>query len=363
VKKFLLLSLVLFTTMQIHAQQFTNKFLNDTLDMYTHWGIIRVIDTTNNDTTIYGIDFSIAGNATIYGTTTTDSVVSIGGWGYTGEHIVIPEASSNTNAGLGLYGMVNDTITAGKVIAGTYSRLLAMTANQPNQATLVGTESQFRLRDVDIADGVHAGLWAYAEQSGTSVLSGNGTFDAISATVESEAGFTVGATEHVTGITLDGSIHENATINASANYSAIYIKSNGKDWFNGIKITGVDNDIMLQHGETISNAIDGVTDLGVTNLHVSAYNFATASDVDQTNPDSIVIDFTPDLTLQAGLEIKFVAEAANTGACDVTLDGVLDNLFENSDGSELDANDIRNGQYVHIGFDGTQWKQISQSGN
>ena len=174
---------------------------------------------------------TLIANDTLYvgGMSMFDSTVSIGGWGYTGEHIVIPETSSNTNPLLGIYGTVNYAATANKVFAGTYSRLLAMTENQANSSTMVGTESQFRLRDVDIANGVHAGIWAYAEQSGTSALSGTGTFDAISACVESEEHFTVGATAHVTGITVDASIHASATIDASANYSGLYIKSNGKD--------------------------------------------------------------------------------------------------------------------------------------
>jgi len=141
----------------------------------------------------------------------------------------------------------------------------------------VGTESQFRLRNVDIADGVHAGLWAYAEQSGTSTLSGNGTFDAISACVESEAGFTVGATEHVTGITIDGSINASATIDASANFSGLYIKSNGKDWFDGIKITGATNDIKLKNGATINNI--RTANLTITEDTVDIVGVLTASSI------------------------------------------------------------------------------------
>lgn len=195
-----------------------------------------------------------------YGTMLVDSTLTIGQWGYTGEHIVMPQASSNTNAGIGGYFMVNYSATAGKVFAGTYSRMLAMTTSQTNQSTMVGTESQFRLRDVSIGNGVHAGLWAYAEQSGTSIISGGGTFDAISATVESEAGLRVGATEHVTGITIDASINAGATIDAAANYSAVYIKSNGKDWFDGIKITGVVNDMKLHNGALFNNVTaDSVT--------------------------------------------------------------------------------------------------------
>ena len=226
---------------------------------------------------------TLIANDTLYvgGMSMFDSTVSIGGWGYTGEHIILPEASSNTNPLLGIYGVVNYEASADKVFASTYSRLL-VTANQTNSATMVGTESQFRLRDADIAAGDHAGIWAYAEQSGVSELSGTGTFDAISACVESGENFTVGANNHVTGITVDASINALATIDASANYSGLYIKSNGLDWFDGIKITGVDNDILLQNGATINNAetdtliltetvvkVDG--DLSITGQIVSEY--------------------------------------------------------------------------------------------
>jgi len=219
------------------------------------------------------------GNLHIHGTG------SFGSWGYTGEHVVIGESSSNTNAGLGMYGMINYSATAGKVFAGTYSRALAMTANQTNLATIVGTESQFRLRDVNVGNGVHAGLWAYAEQSGTSVLSGGGTFDAISATVESGSGFTVGATEHVTGLTLDSSINGSATINASANFAGLYIKSNGKDWFNGIWTTGCANDWKLHSGNTINNS--SADDIIYTGRFASSY-FQSLTDISTMDRQHII---------------------------------------------------------------------------
>jgi len=197
----------------------------------------------------------------IGGTLDVDSAVSIGAWGYTGEHIVFSEASSNTNPLLGVFGEANFDVSAGKTIAGTYSRAL-VSANQTNQSSIVGIESQFRLRDVDVGDGMHAGIWAYAEQSGTTTLSGSGTFDAIDATVESGSGFTVGATERVSGITVDASIDASATIDASANYSGIFIKSNGKDWFDGLYITGATNDIKLKNGATINNG--GANTLTIT---------------------------------------------------------------------------------------------------
>ena len=218
----------------------------------------------------------IADGSSFFGDT-----VSIGKWGYAGEHVVLPEASSNTNAGLGAYFQVDYEVSANKVFAGTYNRLVALTADQPNSATMVGSESQFRLRDVDIANGVHAGIWAYAEQSGTSAMTGTGTFDAVSAAVESEAGFSALATNHITGVTADSSINAGATIDAAANFSAFYAKSNGKDWFYGLHITGATTDIKLQNGETLDNATDGsftLTGVGGTNNEDIIFDVETTAD-------------------------------------------------------------------------------------
>lgn len=123
-------------------------------------------------------------------------------------------------------------------------------------------------------------------------------------------------------------------------------------------------DIRLSNGETISNKTDGFIDLGTANLQAATYNFATAAMV-TGSADSIVVDFTPDLAaLEAGVEITFVAEASNTGAATLTVDGGAEkNIYEASDISALEANDIRNTMVVRLVYDGTQWQQISQSGN
>ena len=308
-------------------------------------------------------DVSFQDSSYTKGKTVFDSTVSIGGWGYAGEHVIIPESSDNTNAGLGEYFMVDYSATAGKVFAGSYSRMLAMTTNQTNQSTMVGMESQFRLRDVDLADGVHSGLWAYAEQSGTSTLSGGGTFDAISATVESAADFTTGATEHITGITLDSSINGSAIINDTTNFAAIYIKSNGKDWFDGIKITGVTNDIELQNEETIDNATNGVINL-TGNVQINGAGVNYCPTVGGT-ANALTLDYVPNITvLTAGLLVTFIADSANTGATTLTVDGLTTkDIYECSDISALEANDIRVGMVVQCVYDGVRFQQISQSGN
>jgi len=187
-------------------------------------------------------------------------------------------------------------------------------------------------------------LWAYAEQSGTSVLSGGGTFDAISATVESESGFSVGATEHVTGLTLDSSINGSATINASANFTGLYIKSNGKDWFNGIWTTGCANDWKLRNGATIDNtsadlltiteattAFSGALTTGTSGGTSGQVNFV-ASDNDQgsvtisTDDELLFTNFSGGISVGVPLKI---------GAADYTIDiaGVTfnSNLLSNSE--------------------------------
>jgi len=203
-------------------------------------------------------------------------MVDIGAWGYTGEHVgLIDDGSGNTVPGFGQYNEVKTEIAGGKVLAAKYTRLL-VSSNQVNDVSFLGHESQFRLRNANLANGVHAGLWAYAEQSGTSVLSDNGTFDAIHAAVESEVGFEVGATEQVTGITLDSSINSGATIAGAANFSAVYIKSNGLDWFNGLYITGCDNDILLDGGATINQSAADTLTLTEDNVAVDGALTATS---------------------------------------------------------------------------------------
>lgn len=81
--------------------------------------------------------------------------------------------------------------------------------------------------------------------------------------------------------------------------------------------------------------------------------------------DALTADFTPDLgDLITGLKVVFVADSSNTGATTIAIDGGdAKSIFETHDISELEANDIRAGMVVEIIYDGTQWQQISQSGN
>ena len=237
-------------------------------------GTLFIMSTTNVYTKI-----EADGTATIVSMDISDRM-DIGAWGYTGEHVgLIDDGSGNTVPGFGQYNEVKTEIAGGKVLAAKYTRLL-VSSNQVNDVTCIGHESQFRLRGANLGNGVHAGLWAYAEQSGTSVLSDNGTFDAITATVESEAGFEVGATEQVSGITLDSSINSGATIAGAANFSAVYIKSNGLDWFNGLYITGCDNAILFDGGATIDQSAADTLTLTEDKVNVAGAFTATTIEAD-----------------------------------------------------------------------------------
>ena len=97
----------------------------------------------------------------------------------------------------------------------------------------------------------------------------------------------------------------------------------------------------------------------------TGYNFASSTVVGGTG-DAITMDFTPDFpTLAAGLSITFIAEAANTTAVTLAIDGGTAKDIKKYGGAigALVANDIRSGQVVTIVYDGTQWVMMSPKGN
>jgi len=277
--------------------------ISKTTEITTIKGLLNVDEAVTLDTTL-----GVTGITDLSELDISDRI-DIGGWGYTGEHAELTDTGSdNTMAGFGQYNEIKTAISAGHVMAAKYSRLL-VTSNQANDVTMVGAENQFRLRGANVANGVHAGLWAYAEQSGTSVLSGNGTFDAIAATIESASTFTVGATERLSGITIDSSIDAGAsgTIDGSANFSAMYIKSNGLDWYNGLYITGCDNAILFDGAATIDQS-DANT-LTLTETTVAIAGAATVSGDCAIDGKYAVVggDATTGLMIQAA---KITATAA-----------------------------------------------------
>lgn len=123
-------------------------------------------------------------------------------------------------------------------------------------------------------------------------------------------------------------------------------------------------DIRGHNGEIWSNVQDGAWDGGAANVRSSTYNFADATAV-AGGADAITIDFAPDLTIALGTGFRFIAEAANTGAATINVDGAGAVALEEYNGAQsaLDANDIRSGQIVEVAWNGTAYVMLSASGN
>jgi len=126
-----------------------------------------------------------------------------------------------------------------------------VTAAQTNIVSIYGSEAQIRVDGVNLGDGVHSGLLAYFEQSGTTVLSTPGINAAAVCTVEGASTLTLDASTTLSGIVVDSAVDGDATMNG--NFDAIWIKvGSGKEAWGA--------DIRMQNGETIKNITDGTVE-------------------------------------------------------------------------------------------------------
>lgn len=193
-------------------------------------------------------------------------------------------------------------------------------------------------------------------------------------------GATVGGVFAVTGAsTLTGATDVVGALTAGSMTSDANVTATDTLFGAALDISGnavIDSALSVGTDATIAGDITGADSVEVTDLDVSndaiidgtltsaSYNFATAAVVGGTG-DVITMDFTPDMPAPAaGMMITFVAEAANTGATTLNVDGTgAVAVVEASDGSALEAGDIANGSVVIVVHDGTSWQQVSQSGN
>lgn len=139
---------------------------------------------------------------------------------------------------------------------------------------------------------------------------------------------------------------------------------NSSDW--DITTAGVCTGLgaITSNGKFVtSDTVQAVTIKASSHIIGAGFNFATAAMVTGA-ADSIAITNVAFPTLAAGIEVSFIAEAANTTATRLDYNGTVKDLKEyNGAISALDGNDIRSGQYVKIAYDGAQWVMISPSGN
>ena len=105
---------------------------------------------------------------------------------------------------------------------------------------------------------------------------------------------------------------------------------------------------------TGSTSISGTVITGTVNVGVVA-----------GDADSLNLTCSPSYSaLATGMTVFFIADSANTTAVTCVLDGLAEKAVkECHDNSALDANDIKAGQAVLLIYDGTNFQQISQSGN
>ena len=208
------------------ATQDTGSTLNYAL--YTNGGLVRL-----GDNLIVGTSMDAAGGISL----TDDSVAGIQNYS---------EIAAAT------------TLSANQVVRGIWNRM-RVTGATTNMVTIAGNESQIRITDgANLGDGVHTGLWAYFEQDGTVALASPGQNSAISATVEGASTLTLDNGATLSGIVIDSSVHDDATINGD--FDAIWIKvSGGKEAW--------EFDLRMQNDETITNVTDGYVDIsGVTRV-------------------------------------------------------------------------------------------------
>lgn len=118
--------------------------------------------------------------------------------------------------------------------------------------------------------------------------------------------------------------------------------------------------VLTTTGNIIAGAAVNVTGA----VGAASYNFATAAQVTGA-ADSIRVTNAAIPALAAGLAVTFVAEAANTAAVRFDLNGTVKDVYEQvgATPNALDANDIRSGCIVTLIYDGTQWIQVTPSGN
>lgn len=102
-------------------------------------------------------------------------------------------------------------------------------------------------------------------------------------------------------------------------------------------------------------------DLNVNSIISSKNNAATAAEVGGTANAVTITSANGNVfpLYSALLEIKFIAEAANTGAATINIDAQgAKAIVKNSDGAALTGGEIPSGSFIHLAYDGTSFRLI-----
>lgn len=111
-------------------------------------------------------------------------------------------------------------------------------------------------------------------------------------------------------------------------------------------------------GQKITGLGDGAAAGDAVNkgqLDAATGRFYGAAAVGGTG-DAIALTTSPVVTaLAAGDVVRFVVEAANTGAVTIAVDSIVATALKKVAGYDLDANDLRDGDVVEAMYDGTDF--------
>jgi hypothetical protein len=146
-----------------------------------------------------------------------------------------------------------------------------------------------------------------------------------------------------------------------------------KAYVDGVAVSGAPDASTTTKG-IVEEATQAELDAGTAVGGTSARLFANPSTLRATkyhnavtstgSSNAYVVDVTPNATAySAGQIFGFIANFANTGACTINVDALgAKTIKKNAGGSDLEANDIKSGQFVLVGYDGTNMHLLSIKG-
>lgn len=136
---------------------------------------------------------------------------------------------------VGIYPEVASGTTISDTVQGLRVRML-VNAAQTADSSIYAIQGQLRLK-ANVADGSHAGLFGYVEESGGITLASPGFTSGVSAAVETSSGFTLDSGAILAGVLVSSNAHDDGTFNG--NYDAIHIRkaSGAEIWQVGLHIT------------------------------------------------------------------------------------------------------------------------------
>ena len=276
--------------------------------------------------------------------TATPTPVSGDIWYQVGDSIYPVTAGTDLDLS-GDFSVQSDSVLTGDVTASS------LTASKP-----VVTDASKKLTS-------GAGYWTTFTSD-----AGSATADSVADTFDIEGGGIV--TTAVTGdkVTITGTEAQNLWSTVTSNAGSCTANSLTDELSivgGGIATTAISGDVVTVTA-TEADTLDTVADRGAnTDKMLQAWGGLNYAGLSTNTSSALVLDFTPDWTaLSTGVVVMFVAHTDCASGATLQIDSLTaKNIYEASDVSAVESGDIVEGQAVIVIYDGTQFQQISQSGN